>query len=206
MDYIDNMHCIISSNNTDNGKLYIWKNSKWEYIFKFNTVTIMNEITDNNTYLTMYNGFLNKNSIPINNKYIDDSLKLYTIVFQKNAPYNNSIFGINNNISILNAIGIYQISYNIYWELNDDCVNNYYDNNKKGIFTFCNINNQFASTSMLHSSGNIFMVNAHNTFIYKNTILHTPVELFIYKYYEQYINDINIDSFSTSLNIKYLGI
>ena len=154
----------------------------------------------------MYNGKLSTNCVTIVNDYVSDTLKLYKIVYCIHADHNDTIFAVNDYTPTLKSIGVYQITYNILWDLNDndDC-ENYLENNRLGILTFCNINGQFIDTSIKHSSGNIFKVNANNTFMYNNTTLNSCIDILLYKNYEQYINDINMDSFSTTITVKFIG-
>jgi hypothetical protein len=208
-------YSIISNNGTeDNGKVFIWSDNKWNFIFKFQELTINTNESKfvNSNKITFFQGTL----VTIKNKNCIDKQKfpkishVYSFEFLKKTKYNSNIIDIvNNNIIHLKTIGLYKITYNIAWHLKENiepC--EYLTANKEGILAFCHENtNTFINTSISKSKGNSFIVNLTHTFLYEKIKIDiTHIQLYIYKLYTQYMEDIHIESSNTWLEIEYSNL
>jgi len=197
--------CVISSSNTDNGKIYKWQSNAWTYLFKLNSLSLDYTMTNADGTIVAHGGTSQTCSTTnYNPLYVKDTDKMYKILLQNSTQYNDMFYKFEGSKIHLKAIGKYQISYNVFWKLNEDDCHDFLEANKLGMFTFCHLNDQFVNTSMAHMSGNSFSVNSHNSFIVDNLVPNSILDLYYYKIFAQYEGDVTLDNMSTSVTAKYL--
>jgi hypothetical protein len=207
-------YSIISSKSPEtNGKIYIWDNSKWNYIYQIDNLTINTSSITNNSSCktTFFSGCITK----LRNKTLIDTTKFkntesiyYVEFYKKTAANPNIIEMMENSVINLKSIGLYKITYNISWHLNDSTESDqvkYLQANKDGILGFCQAGaTKLITTSINRSKGNSYDVNLTHSFIYeKLSNDKSQIQLFIYKLFKAYKDDLIINSSNTWIEIEF---
>jgi len=196
----------------DNGKLYIWDGSRWNFIYHFDKLTI-NNIGGNGSNdgfkAIFYGGSITKlkNKTYVDTKKFVNSDGIFSVELHKKTNFNTNIIDIiESNTINLKMIGVYKITYNVSWYLNDtiDC-DKYLQANRDGILGFCQENTyNLIETSINRCKGNSFYVNLTHTFLYeKLTDNKSQINLYIYKLFKPYKDDLIINSSNTWLQIEF---
>ena len=137
---------------------------------------------------------------------------VFPISFLKHINTNKQLYGVSENIIPTSVsfkkIGLYKISYNIAWNLkNNNCNSEYIEANKQGLLAFCNENyNKLIDTSINREKGNTYIVNLKHSFLYdKSSTSESFIQLYIYKLFKPYNDDLVINTTNTFLEIEYLN-
>ena len=148
-----------------------------------------------------------KNKTYVDTKKFVNSDGIFSVELHKKTNFNTNIIDIiESNTINLKMIGVYKITYNVSWYLNDtiDC-DKYLQANRDGILGFCQENTyNLIETSINRCKGNSFYVNLTHTFLYeKLTDNKSQINLYIYKLFKPYKDDLIINSSNTWLQIDF---